>query len=208
MENEKKIWGRMPEFCGAFLDASTLPPHEGLEVAFIGRSNVGKSSIINTLFNTHKLARVSQTPGCTKALMLFKVVENFYLMDLPGYGFNKQPKHVQKQWVKAINSYLVKRRALSHVYLLIDSRRGVLDSDKDMVSYLNHYSIAHTCVLTKCDKASSKDIQSSLTSLKMFLDTKCTNTLPIQTSSVTKEGIEPLKKSILSYVGMHFSVRV
>ena len=190
----------MPDFCGAFDDAQTLPPNPFLEVAFIGRSNVGKSSLLNSIFNTKKLARVSQTPGCTKALMLFKVTERFYVMDLPGYGFNRQPKHVQKKWIKALNYYLAYRKSLSQVYVLFDSRRaGISQLDMDMIAYLNHYHVPHTCVLTKVDKSNSKEKNATIQQLKKFLDTKSTNAQIIETSSVSKVGVDAIQESIMEY---------
>lgn len=201
MDDPRKVWGRIPDFCGAFVDARVLPQHAGLEVAFIGRSNAGKSSLLNALFNTKKLARVSQTPGCTKALMLFKADATFYVMDLPGYGFNRQPKSVQKQWVRAINSYLLNRRALSQVYLLIDGRRGVLDADKDMFLYLNHYRVPHTCIITKIDKVPQHNREETLKTLHPFLDKESTNSLVLQTSAHTREGVEQVQDTILSHIG-------
>ena len=201
MSDSNKVWGRMPTFCGAFVDARTLPQHTGLEVAFIGRSNVGKSSLLNALFNTKKLARVSQTPGCTKALMLFKVDDAFYTMDLPGYGFNRQPKATQKQWVRAINHYLAYRRALSQVYLLIDGRRGALDADRDMFGYLNHYRIPHTCIITKIDKISEEQQTLTRKTLEPYLDKESTNGTFLETSSFTQEGVADVQNAILDHIG-------
>jgi len=199
--SRNKIWGAFPSFVGAFSDARDLPQHEGLEVAFIGRSNVGKSSIVNALFNTKKLARVSQTPGCTKALMLFQVTPRFYIMDLPGYGFSKQSKAIKGQWEKAINSYLAYRRHLSQVYLLIDGRHGPKNFDHVMIQYLNHYAIAHTCVLTKMDKATEKEKLTAVRMMDEILDHKSTNAHLLETSSMTRLGLAELQESILSYVG-------
>ena len=195
-----RLWGVFPTFRGAFQEAETLPKHEGVEIAMIGRSNVGKSSLLNALFNTKKLARGSQTPGCTKALMLFEVHPQFYVMDLPGYGFNKQPKHVQKTWVKAINGYLAYRRELVHVYLLLDSRRGITENDQQMINYLNHYAIPHSVVLTKTDKISAKELSMTEKKLTPMLQKKSTCPHYYLTSSENKEGIANLQSAIEGFL--------
>lgn len=194
------MWGRLPIFKGAFLDGLSVLPHKGLEVAFVGRSNAGKSSLINALFNSKKVARVSQTPGCTKAIMLFEVTEKMHIVDLPGYGFNRQSKMVQKQWVEAINTYLRYRSALSNVFVLIDARRGLLSVDQTMLEYLWHYKVPNSLVLTKIDKVKPAELAKAQKSLKPVLGVKTTRDVYLKTSSLEKEGIEDLQALCVHYM--------
>ncbi len=194
------MWARIPEFKGAFLDGNEMIAHGGLEVAFIGRSNAGKSSLINALFNSKKVARVSQTPGCTKAVMLFQLTERAFLVDLPGYGFNRQSKATQRQWTHAINSYLRYRGSLNHVFLLIDARRGLMPVDETMIEYLWYYRIPHTFIMTKTDKVKPNELSAAEKTLEPYRGQKTTGGCLIKTSSLKKEGLDEVKRAYERYV--------
>jgi GTP-binding protein len=128
------------------LPESTLP-----EVAFVGRSNVGKSSLINALTNRKTLARVSQTPGRTRQINFFGLGGRLMLVDLPGYGFAKASRAEAEQWQRSIFAYLAGRTSLQRVVLLIDARRGIMDSDEQAMALLDKAAVSYVAVLTKID---------------------------------------------------------
>jgi GTP-binding protein len=137
--------------------ADNLPP-EGLpEVAFVGRSNAGKSSLINALTGRKTLARVSQTPGATRQINFFKLADRLMLVDLPGYGFAKRSKAEAASWQELIFAYLRGRARLRQVALLIDARRGVMDTDEQVMTLLDKAAVSHGLVLTKIDEVAAKD---------------------------------------------------
>ncbi|HDT11902.1 MAG TPA: YihA family ribosome biogenesis GTP-binding protein [bacterium] len=128
-------------------------PTDGLpEFAFIGRSNVGKSSLMNMLLGRKNLVKTSKKPGKTVLLNYFLVNDSFYFVDLPGYGFARRSKADREAWRRLIELYLVERKELKDVFLLIDSRHGVLENDEDMIDFLDHHGIDFTPVFTKVDK--------------------------------------------------------
>ncbi len=129
-------------------------PDAGLEVAFVGRSNAGKSSAINTLTNQKALARTSKTPGRTQQLVFFQVDTKRRLVDLPGYGFAKAPAQVQERWSKAIEDYFRQRRCLKGVFLIMDIRHPLTEFDLRMIEWCNHYQRPLHILLTKADKLS------------------------------------------------------
>ena len=133
---------------------SHYPPPDKPEVAFAGRSNVGKSSLINVLVNRKGLARTSSKPGRTQAINFFCVDERLYVVDLPGYGYARVPLHVKASWGKMVESYLRKRANLKAVVVILDIRRDPTEGDMDLLSWLNHYKINSILVLTKADKLS------------------------------------------------------
>lgn len=137
----------------AFKEAQ-YPAPDRPEIAFAGRSNVGKSSLINTLVNRKKLARTSATPGRTQSINFFRFGESLYLVDLPGYGFARVPVRVKKSWQEMVESYLKNRETLKAVVVILDIRRDVGSGDMDLIHWLNHYNIYPIIVLTKADKVS------------------------------------------------------
>lgn len=136
-------------------------PEDGLpEIAFAGRSNVGKSSLINTLINRKQLVKTSSTPGRTQLINFFMINKNFFFVDLPGYGYAKVPEHVKKNWGPMIETYLSTRETLRGVVLILDLRRIPAAGDLDFIKWLNHFRIPTLLVLTKADKiAKTKRIQ-------------------------------------------------
>jgi GTP-binding protein len=144
-----------------FVKSATRPAHypEGdlPEIAFAGRSNVGKSSLVNVLVNRKNLVRTSSTPGRTQLINFFKVNEDFMLVDLPGYGYAKVPLAVKKDWRPMMETYLSKRRNLRGVVLILDIRRTPTEDDLQMLKWLRAYSIPPILVVTKCDKVSKNE---------------------------------------------------
>jgi GTP-binding protein len=144
-----------------FITSATRPPHyppgEMPEIAFAGRSNVGKSSLINVLLNRKNLVRTSSTPGRTQLINFFLVNGEFMLVDLPGYGFAKVPLAVKKQWGPMMETYLSSRDNLRVVVLILDIRRVPTAEDRQMLEWLRAYSVPPLLVVTKCDKVSKNE---------------------------------------------------
>lgn len=157
----KSMWSRPCTFVKSCPTLETLPPLEFLEVAFVGRSNVGKSSLINAL--TQKgLAKASSTPGRTQFLNFFLLSENYYIVDMPGYGYAAAPKKMVDSWQVLIKTYLRGRSTLCRVYLLIDSRHGLKPNDIEMMTLLDEAAVSYQLVLTKSDKISEAALEKTL----------------------------------------------
>lgn len=130
-------------------------PETGAEVAFVGRSNVGKSALINALANQKQLARVSNTPGRTQLINIFEHSGGGTIVDLPGYGYAKVPGHVRREWPDMIEGYLLERDGLEMVFVLVDGAIGPTPLDEQMLDWLRENEIPHTVVATKMDKIKS-----------------------------------------------------
>ena len=135
-------------------DIRRLPDDSGIEVAFAGRSNAGKSSALNTLTNQRSLARTSKTPGRTQLINVFEIAENKRLIDLPGYGFAKVPLEMKIKWQKALGEYLEKRQCLKGIVILMDIRHPFKDLDQDLIQWAVDSELSILVLLTKCDKLS------------------------------------------------------
>ena len=135
-------------------DIRHLPADTGIEVAFAGRSNAGKSSALNTLTNQKNLARTSKTPGRTQLINLFEVAEGLRIVDLPGYGYAEVPEQVKRNWQKALGEYLQKRQCLKGLVVLMDIRHPLKELDQQMVHWAVHSGIPVLILLTKADKLS------------------------------------------------------
>lgn len=149
---DQPLFGRPWIFIRGVPSMEFLPPEGPLEVAFAGRSNVGKSSLINALTGVNGLARASNTPGRTRELNFFDVNSQITLVDMPGYGYAKAPKADVKKWQSVLRGYLQGRPGLTRVFVLIDSRHGVLQADLDMFRLLDESAVTYQLVLTKIDK--------------------------------------------------------
>ncbi len=168
------------------------------EVAFVGKSNVGKSSLINALCTNQNLAKVSNSPGRTQQINFFSVNDIFTLVDLPGYGFAKVPVYIKDQWQKLIMFYLENGRNLKLVNVLIDSRRGIKDHDQDIIRILLSMKLELQIVLTKSDKIrNSKKIHDEIVNFLATLGYSCNL---ISASAKTKDGIRMLQRAIASAV--------
>lgn len=182
------------EFVTSFGSFSQLPAPERIEIAFSGRSNVGKSSLINKLFNRKNLARVSAVPGKTATINFYKA-DNIFFVDLPGYGYAKVAKSEKKRWNELIGGYLSAERELALVVQLVDFRHPPTDDDLQMINALIDGEIPFLIALTKADKLSKNQRKERRELLKIELP--CAEDLTIiETSADTGEGIEELRAII------------
>src|ERR1700679_1941498 len=155
-EFARKLFGGPCDFFGRTADINSLPPQSLPEVAFVGRSNVGKSSLINGLAGRKTVARVSQTPGRTRELNFFNLGKKLILVDLPGYGYAKASKQLAVEWQHLIFAYLSGRASLKRVMLLIDSRRGVMDNDRAVMELLDSSAVSYSLVLSNGDEVETE----------------------------------------------------
>ncbi len=156
VSNLGKLFSGNIEFIYGSNKAGDLPQEDLFEIAFVGKSNVGKSSFINNFTGRRQLARVSNTPGRTRQINFFNVGDNFYLVDLPGYGYAKVSKSIQKTWEETILYYLKERKTLGLVILLIDGRHGFKANDIEILTLLNTFDLNYWIVFTKSDKVPKK----------------------------------------------------
>ena len=186
-----------------FITSATKPPQypEGdlPEIAFAGRSNVGKSSLINALVNRKNLVRTSSTPGRTQLINFFDVNGTFTLVDLPGYGFAKVPLEVKKQWGPMIEKYLSMRTTLRGVVLIIDIRRIPKEEDLQLLNWLRTFSIPPILVVTKCDKVSKNERERQLNLISKELGVEKSALNPF--SALSKEGLENIWTRIETVLG-------
>ena len=162
IEAARKLFAGPCDFIWGATTAENLPPQTLNEVAFVGRSNAGKSSLVNALTGRKSLARVSQTPGATRQINFFNLAGRLMLVDLPGYGFAKRSRAEAEAWQEMIFSYLRGRSRLRRVALLIDARRGVQDSDSQVMDLLDRAAVSYGLVLTKADELKAADLPRAL----------------------------------------------
>ncbi|QER42594.1 YihA family ribosome biogenesis GTP-binding protein [Thermodesulfobacterium sp. TA1] len=189
------------EFIKSVFKLEDLPPPEFPEIAFLGRSNVGKSSLINAFLNRKKIARVSSTPGFTKALNFFRVDFRFYLVDLPGYGFAKVPPEVQKHWQRLIEGYLKAIRDFRCLILIFDIKRKPDEADIALIKFVNYLKKPYCVVLNKIDTLSPKEIELQ-TSLYQKTFKLSQETPFFLTSCKEKQGIDHLRKYLFACLGL------
>nr|WP_218059207.1 ribosome biogenesis GTP-binding protein YihA/YsxC [Gilliamella apicola] len=177
-------------------DISHLPVDTGVEVAFAGRSNAGKSSALNTLTNQKSLARTSKTPGRTQLINLFEIEDNCRLVDLPGYGYAQVPETIKLKWQKSLGEYLQKRESLKGLIVLMDIRHPLKDLDQQMIEWAVSVNIPVMLLLTKADKLASGAQKKQVNMVKEAI-------LPFQGditvapfSSPKRIGLEPLKQKL------------
>lgn len=153
----ERLFARQWVFVRGVPSLDVLPPADRPEIAFAGRSNVGKSSLINTIVRQKALARTSNTPGRTQELNFFAVDGvSCYLVDMPGYGYAKAPKDKVEAWTRLVNDYLRGRPSLKRVFVLVDARHGLKDADKPVMKMLDEAAVSYQIVLTKADKIPEK----------------------------------------------------
>jgi GTP-binding protein len=175
-------------------DLEHLPPDQGAEVAFIGRSNVGKSSTINTLTHIKGLARSSKTPGRTQMINFFRLDDQARLVDLPGYGYTKAPLSVQQHWEKAVNLYLETRQCLKGLILLMDIRHPLKESDQQLIQWALHCQVPLHVLLTKSDKLSHSGAAAILKQVERTLQDTAPGVSVQLFSSLDETGIEQTYK--------------
>jgi GTP-binding protein len=202
-ELSRKVFSGPVAFLKSAPSVNFLPEPVVEEVAFAGRSNVGKSSLLNKLTNRTGLARTSNTPGRTQELNFFDVGDplRFRLVDMPGYGFAKAPKDVAKKWRFLINDFLRGRQALKRALVLIDARHGIKDVDREVMKMLDDAAVSYHLVLTKADKIKKSELETveSATREEARLHPAAHPEI-ITTSSETGLGIERLRKAVLEAV--------
>jgi len=179
-----------------------LPPADRPEIAFAGRSNVGKSSLINALVGQRGLARTSRTPGRTQELNLFEPPDaDLYLVDLPGYGFARAPKGKVDAWTRLVKNYLQGRPTLKRVYLLVDARRGLKPSDRQIMDLLDAAAVSYEIVLTKVDKVATTELDAALAAVRREIRTRPAAYPAVRTTTALKgQGIESLRAGIAGLV--------
>ena len=186
------------EFAGAIGMAGQGAPGDLPQVAIAGRSNCGKSSLINAVMGRKKLARVSQTPGKTREINFYVVNEEFFVVDLPGYGYARAPEDLRERWPVLIDAFLNDNPRLEGVVLLLDARRGVLPADQRLLSFLAEQETPVLYVLTKIDKLNRAGQRAAVEAVRSALEAPADQVLA--TSARTKEGLDSLVESIFALV--------
>jgi len=199
IEAGRLLFAGQCEFIAAANNLDSLPPLSLPEVAFAGRSNVGKSSLINALTGRNSLARTSQTPGRTRQLIFFSLSNRLQLVDLPGYGYAKAPKTDIDAWTRLTKQFLAGRQSLQRLMLLIDSRRGINEADKQMMKLMDDQAVSWAVVLTKIDKLSASQQKEVIAKTSGQIKTHVAAFPHIwTTSSAEKIGIEALRAHLAS----------
>lgn len=186
------------DFVCSNTQVSKLPPAVLPEYAFIGRSNVGKSSLINMLTNKHGLAKTSQTPGKTQLINHFLINEKWYIVDLPGYGYARISKSKKEDWNKFIRTYLDKRESLQCVFVLIDSRLEPQKIDLEFCNWLGEKGLPFSLIFTKADKQSTTKTDQNVSKFKKALLTTFDD---IPTIFITSAELQSGREEVLNFVG-------
>ena len=202
-ERARKLFAGPIDFLKSAPKLEHLPDPTVPEIAFAGRSNVGKSSLINALTNRNKLARASNTPGRTQELNYFDVGRPlvFRLVDMPGYGFAEAPKDMVKRWRFLINDYLRGRQVLKRAMVLVDARHGLKDVDRDVMKMLDNAAVSYHLVLTKSDKIKPTELEKTLAEVReAAAKHPACHPAIFATSSETGAGIAEVRTAMLDAV--------
>ncbi len=201
IEAGRRLFAGDWQFVAAAGALAALPPMATTEIAFAGRSNVGKSSLINALTGRRALARTSATPGRTQELIFFDsgqgAAAGLLLVDMPGYGYAAAPKSKVSAWTRLIHEYLRGRATLARVYLLVDARRGMMPADEDILTLLDKAAVSYQVVLTKCDALAAAELADRLAGIGTQLARRpAAYPIVLATSAETGAGIAELRAAI------------
>jgi GTP-binding protein len=203
-EQGRKLFAGDWQFFWASPSIEALPPMAGIEVAFAGRSNVGKSSLINALTGRNALARTSHTPGRTQELIFFEGPDKtgLRLVDMPGYGYASAPKSKVASWTELIHKFLLGRASLARVYVLIDARHGFKEADLEVLKTLDKSAVSYQVVLTKADQVKPAELQAQITATRAALS-KHPAAFPdvLATSSRSGAGMPELRAAMVRLLG-------
>jgi GTP-binding protein len=185
------------QFVAAAGAPASLPPMRGVEIAFAGRSNVGKSSLINALTGRKGLARISRTPGRTQELIFFNGGENLNVVDMPGYGYAAAAKSKVAAWTALIDAFLRGRSNLARIYVLVDARHGLKPTDDPALDALSQAAVSHQIILTKCDAVNPSELASRITEVEATLARRAAAfPMVLATASRDGTGIPELRAAI------------
>ncbi|MEJ2055833.1 MAG: ribosome biogenesis GTP-binding protein YihA/YsxC [Calditrichaceae bacterium] len=180
------------EFKRSIKNLNQQPSDKLPEISFIGRSNVGKSSLLNAICGRKNIAKVSSTPGKTQLINYFLINNSYYFVDLPGYGYAKLPNKIVKTWQTMIEDYLLESETLKFIILLIDARHKAMAQDLQMIEWLNHHKLPYALVLTKADKISGNKIQQQLSYYKKMV--------PDHNVLIFSTKVEQLKRELSEFI--------
>jgi GTP-binding protein len=198
IEAGRKLFAGDWQFVAAAASPASLPPMKGVEIAFAGRSNVGKSSLINALTGRKNLARISRTPGRTQELIFFPGSDGLNVVDMPGYGYAAAAKTKVAAWTELIDAFLRGRSNLARVYVLVDARHGLKPTDDPALDALSQAAVSHQIVLTKCDEVKPAELAGRTAAVEAALAKRpAAFPMALATSSHDGKGIPELRAAIV-----------
>ena len=200
LKAKNSLFSSQVDFVKGVVSLDGFPPDDRPEVCFAGRSNVGKSSLLNAITKRKSLARTSNTPGRTQQINYFSVSNKLYIVDLPGYGYAKAPLHEVQKWQKLVFSYMSGRRNLKRIFLLIDIRHGIKSNDIEIMNLLDEAAVNYQIIFTKCDKIKGQILENLVMDYTKSLDPQIAVYPEVIISSAQqKEGIEIIRSEIENF---------
>ena len=200
LKAKDSLFSSQVDFVKGVVSLDGFPPDDRPEVCFAGRSNVGKSSLLNAITKRKSLARTSNTPGRTQQINYFSVGNKLYIVDLPGYGYAKAPLHEVKKWQKLVFSYMSGRRNLKRIFLLIDIRHGIKSNDIEIMNLLDEAAVNYQIIFTKCDKIKGQILENLVMDYTKSLNSQIAVYPEVIISSAQKkEGIEIIRSEIENF---------
>ncbi len=197
LKAKNSLFSSQVDFVKGVVSLDGFPPDDRPEVCFAGRSNVGKSSLLNAITKRKSLARTSNTPGRTQQINYFSVSNKLYIVDLPGYGYARAPLYEVQKWQKLIYSYMSGRRNLKRIFLLIDIRHGIKSNDIEIMNLLDEAAVNYQIIFTKCDKIKGQTMENLVMDYAKSLDSQIAVYPEVIISSAQqKEGIEIIRSEI------------